>query len=102
MADRISVNVSELQKYSQRIQKHLEKYNMQVYQLANQNFAKINLSWKGSDSLAFTNNANDYINDLKELSSQIEAYVSFIKMAVEKYNQQVQDNCTVANAAKGK
>ncbi len=102
MAERINVNTSELKKYSQRIHKHLEKYNAQIDQLANQNFGKINLNWKGSDSLAFTNNANDFINDLRTLSSEIETYVSFINTAAEKYDQQVQNNCTTANAARGK
>lgn len=97
MADMINVNVKELIKCSQRIQKHLEGFNSQVSDLYN-DFSRLNQGWKSSENQEFINNMNDYIGDLKKLGEEVSAYAAFLQTAADKYDDKLTDGLRIATS----
>lgn len=87
MAKTIKVNISELKKKKKRMQKNLDAYTQEVNALYNNYLPQIKSKWQGDDNVAYVNNLQKHLDDLKELITTIQEYIKTLNMAIERYEK---------------
>ncbi len=91
MANKISINMNELDKKANRMRKQLAEYNEAVDAIYNECLERVGVAWKGNDNLAYIANLKKYSGDLKELGNYIKNYIEVLEFASKEYKDSQQE-----------
>lgn len=97
MVDTINVQIKELTKKADKMQKSLDEAVKLINSIYNDNLYKIGDTWKSRESRDYINNLTDYLNDLKQLVDTYKNYIAFLRTAADQYGKALDQNISTAS-----
>lgn len=100
MANKISINVNELEKKANRMRKQLEEYNEAIDAVNNECLERVSIAWKSKDNLGYVANLRKYSSGLKELGNFIKEYIDILEFTSQEYESSQQEVVKVTSSGR--